>query len=213
MAGAVAIAATILVAKVFCTGSLIDGARTYILHVLSQIVGANQSSGLESSQLAFLANNTERVATSVVEILPSLAFVYAALTVTINLVLGRKFTRYRGTFAHVPSVIGFRLPDWMIWMVIVSGGVFFINSYVVHSLPARTMALNGLIGVGVLYFLQGMAVTVYFLQRIRFSLVRTIAYIAMIIFLQTVSVALIVLGIADVWADFRLRHLRMQHQQ
>jgi hypothetical protein len=169
--------------------------------------------GLEAAQLGFLADNAEQVAAGILEILPSLAFVYAAVTVAINLVLGRRFMRVGEPRAQVPGVVGFRLADWMIWLVITSGGIFFANSYLVGSLPARAMALNVLIGTGALYFLQGMAVTAYFVQRIRFSLVRIVAYVAMIIFMQTVSVALVVLGIADVWADFRLRHLRMLHQQ
>jgi len=213
LAGAGAMIATVVAAKVICTGSLIEGARSYITYVLGEIAGTDSAMGLEASQLGFLADNAGQVATGILEILPSLAFIYAAIAVAINLVLGRRLLRVRDARARVPAVVGFRLPDWLIWLVITSGGIFFANSYLVGSLPARAMALNVLIGTGALYFLQGMAVTAYFVQRIRFSLVRTVAYIAMIIFLQTVSVALVVLGIADVWADFRLRHLRMLHQQ
>jgi hypothetical protein len=213
LAGAGAIVVFIMTAKLFCDGSLIGGAKAYILHVLDEIVDANQSSGFQSAQLMFLTDNTERVVHSILEVLPALVFVYAVIAVAINAVLGRKFIKARNSMVGVPSVIRFRLSDWLIWALIASGGLFFLNSYFVHSAPLRTAALNGLIGMGVLYFLQGMAVTAYFLQRIKFTLVRTIAYIAIIIFLQTVSVVLVVLGIADVWADFRLRHLRMQHQQ
>jgi len=213
LAGVAAIASFIIAAKIFCEGSLLQGANSYILQVLNEIVSTNESSGFRSAQLLFLADNTDRVAHSIREVLPALAFVYSVIAVAINAVLGRKFIKARNAMAHVPSVIRFRLSDWLIWALIASSALFFLNSYFVHSAPVRTAALNGLIGMGVLYFLQGMAVAVYFLQRIRFTLVRTIAYIAIIIFLQTVSVALVVLGIADVWADFRLRHLRMQHQQ
>jgi hypothetical protein len=213
LAGTGAIVAFIIVAKLFCDGSLIEGANAFILHVLGQIVSTNQSSGFQNAQLMFLTDNTERVAHSILEVLPALMFVYAVIAVAINAVLGRKFIKVRNSMVRVPSVIRFRLSDWLIWALIASGGIFFLNSYFIHSAPLRTAALNGLIGMGVLYFLQGMAVTAYFLQRIKFTLVRTIAYIAIIIFLQTVSVALVVLGIADVWADFRLRYLKMQHQQ
>jgi hypothetical protein len=213
LAGTAAMASFIVAAKIFCEGSLIQGASSYILHVLNEVVSTNESSGFQSAQLMFLVDNTDRVAHSILEVLPALAFVYSVIAVAINAVLGRKFIKARNQMAHVPSVIRFRLSDWLIWALIASGALFFLNSYFVHSAPIRTAALNGLISMGVLYFLQGMAVTVYFLQRIRFTLVRTIAYIAIIIFLQTVSIALVVLGIADVWADFRLRHLRMQHQE
>ena len=213
VAGVAAIAVTIMAASVICQGGLFEGVRTYILTILKDVVGANQTAGFESSQLAFIADHTDRVVASILEVLPSLVFVYTVVTVAINLVLGRKFMKAKNARAHVPSAVRFRLPDWLIWAVIASGGIFFANSYLMGYPPVKTMALNGLIVSGVLYFLQGAAVSIYFLQKIKFSLVRTIAYVAMIIFLQTVSVVFIVLGIADVWANFRLRHLKMQAQQ
>ncbi len=204
--------ATALAAKIVCEGSLIEGLHSYVVHVLTQVTSAGGAESFENSQFIYLANNTEKVAASVVEVLPSVAFVYSLIAVALNLVLSRRFIA-KSRAVRVPSALRFRLPDWAIWTLIASASAFFANSYVIHSPALGTMALNGLIGSGALYFLQGTAVTVYFLQRIRFTLIRTVAYIAIIIFLQTVSVALVVLGIADVWADFRLRHLRMQHGQ
>ena len=212
-AGAGVIVTTLVVAGIVSNGSLIEGANSYILTILREVVGAKDATGFQSAQLVFVADNPERVARSIIEVLPSLVFVYAVVAVSINLVLGRKFMGASNALARVPSAVKFRLPDWIIWAVIASGGLFFANSYFADYPPVRTMALNGLIAAGVLYFLQGAAVSIYFMQRIKFSLIRTIAYVAMIIFLQTVSIAFIVLGIADVWADFRLRHLKMQHQQ
>lgn len=206
-AGAAAAVLTFLAAKFFCQGSLLEGLRAFVSYVLSEFLSANEAAGVHSAQIAYLADNAEAVAASIMGVLPALAFAYAAFSVAINAVLGRRFLKAGS------SAAGFKLPDGLIWTVIACGSLFFANSYLLGLAPLSYAALNGLIALGVLYFLQGMAVTSYFLQRIRFSLLRTVVYIAMIIFLQTVSVALIVLGIADVWADFRLRHLRMLQEQ
>lgn len=212
-AGAVVVLVTIIAAKLVCQGGLVDGVHAFVAFVLKEFLNANEAAGVYSAQIASIADNVEGMTAGVVSLLPSFAFVYAVIAVAINIVLGRRFLKARDAGAQVPGVVAFKLPDGVIWAVISCGAVFFANSYFIDSSVLRTLTLNGLICLGVLYFLQGMAVTSYFLQRIRFSLLRTIAYIAMIVFLQTVSVALIVLGIADVWADFRLRHLRMVHQQ
>jgi hypothetical protein len=213
LSGALVSVVALVAAKFLCEGSLTEGVHAFLSYVLKEVLSANEAAGMQNAQMAYLADNAEGVTASIVSILPALAFVYAVIAVAINIVLGRRFLKVRNARAPVPGVLGFKLPDWLIWAVIASGGFFFANSYVIGSALGKTVALNGLLCLGVLYFLQGMAVTSYFLQRIRFSLLRTVAYVAMIIFLQTVSVALIVLGIADVWADFRLRHLRMVHQQ
>lgn len=212
LAGLAVVAVTIALANIFCEPGFIAGVKSFTMSALNEVIKANEVGGMSNPQFTLIANNAEKVAGSVIEVLPALVFVYAVITVAINLMLSRRFIKIKNSMSHIPGVTRFRLSDWVIWPVISSGVIFFANSYFLHSAAVGTMALNCLIGLGVLYFLQGMAVTVYFLQRVRFSLLRTIAYVAMIIFLQTVSVGFIVLGIADVWADFRLRHLRMQHE-
>ncbi|MFA4875679.1 MAG: DUF2232 domain-containing protein, partial [bacterium] len=85
--------------------------------------------------------------------------------------------------------------------------------YVVHAVWPAVVALNCIVSLAALYFFQGLAVTVYLLQGIRFPLFRTLAYVAMVIFLQAASVAMVVIGVADVWVDFRLRRWRAMHHQ
>jgi len=207
-----AVMATSLAAVLwFGPNELLGGVRSYIALVFAEVAKAGGEAGEGSAQLLFLAEHAEEVADYSLRLMPSLAFVYAVLVVAINMVLCRRMIRGHHAFSHVHNVARFRMPDALIWILIASGCLFFADSYVLGTGWLKVVALNGVIAIGSLYFLQGMAVIVYFLQGIRMPLIRTLAYVAMILFLQTVSVGLLLVGIADVWVDFRLRRWRALH--
>jgi len=194
-------------------GRFFQSADSYIKFVVNQVVEANAQSGAASTQLTLLAEHADEVVTFVVRMIPSLVFVFVLITVAVNLVIGRRLIRGHHQFSHVHNVARFKLPDLMVWAVIAAGIIFFADRYVVHAVWPAVVALNCIVSLAALYFFQGLAVTVYLLQGIRFPLFRTLAYVAMVIFLQAASVAMVVIGVADVWVDFRLRRWRAMHHQ
>jgi hypothetical protein len=213
LAGVGVIAAVGIVALYVGPSVILQGMQSYALATVRQVVELHEASGGGSSQIALLADHAEEVASLIVQLLPAIFFVSALLAVSLNLVIGRRLIRAHHPFAHVHNVARFRLPDMLIWAVIAAGAAFFSDRYVAHTGALSLVAANALIALGAVYLLQGAAVMVYFLQGVRVPLVRTLAYVAMILFLQTVSVALVVLGVADVWANFRLRRWRALHHQ
>lgn len=193
--------------------AILQGIDAYVKFVVNQIVEANAASGAASTQAALLADHADEVTAFILQMMPSLVSVFAIFAVVVNLVIGRRLIKNHHPFSHVHNVARFRLPDVMVWAVIAAGVSFFGDRYAAHTGWLSLVALNCIIVLGALYFFQGLAVTVYLLQGIRFPLLRTLAYVAMIIFLQAASVMLVLLGVADVWVDFRLRRWRALHHQ
>lgn len=211
IAGICVLAALAVLSLHFGVDQTLGGIRSYLLNVFGEVARVSEESGEVSTQVAFLTDRAADVADIFIRVLPGLVFAIAVLTVAINLIVSRRIVRGKHSFAHVHNIARFRVPDVLIWGVIVSGVAFFLDAYAVKSIWLRGIGLNGLIALGSLYFLQGMAVIVYFVQGIKAPLIRTLAYAAMIIFLQTVSLGLLVVGVADVWANFRLRRWRTIH--
>jgi uncharacterized protein YybS (DUF2232 family) len=189
---------------------VVEGLRSYALLVINEVIKANEAAGA-ASQASFLAGRAEAAASFFVGIMPALAFVFTAIAVAVNMAVGRRLIRAHHAFSHVHNMARFRLPDWFIWGVIAAGCAFFADQYLVHAGWPGTVAMNCLICLAALYFFQGMAVVVYFLQGVRFPLFRTLAYVAMIFFLQAVGPALMAVGIVDVWVNFRLRRWKSLH--
>ena len=211
IAGLLVLAAIASLSFKFGLDQVAGGLRSYLLTLFGEVTKAGEQAGEVSTQMAFLADRAGEVATLLIRMLPSIAFVVAVLTVAINIVVCRRIVRGHHVLSHVHNVARFRVPDALIWGVIVCGVAFFLDSYAASTGWLKAVSLNGLISFGVLYFLQGMAVIVYFVQGIKAPLIRTLAYVAMILFLQTVSMGLLVVGVADVWANFRLRRWRSTH--
>lgn len=209
--GGVALASGLFVILIFAGGALfynsggfLAGIKSYLIEALSQIASVNQGAS-SSIDATFLANNAEGIARFMLGISPSLVFVLALVAVVVNLLIGRRFIRAHHAFAHVHNVARFRLPDYVIWAVIIGGGAFFAERYAFGSLWFKMASINLLVALGALYFFQGFAVVVYYLQGIRIPLVRTLAYVMLILFFQTIGMVIVGVGIADVWVDFRRR--------
>ena len=189
---------------------LVNGFTEYSSFVMGEMAKMSESAG--NQQFVFLAERKEELSRFFLSITPSIIFVFTLISVVLNLLVGRRFMRRRRSFHHIHNVARFRLPDFLIWGVIAGGLFFFADRYVFRAGFFDALSINVLIILGSLYFFQGLAVIVYYLQGLRFPLMKTMAYLVIIFFFQSLSVFIVALGIADVWVNFRMRRWRTRHQ-
>ena len=189
-----------------------EGFRNYFAQLVAELARVNQAAG-GAQHLALLADRKEEISGFLLRIMPSIIFVFTLLVVVLNLMVGRRFLKSRQAFHHVNNLARFRLPDSLIWGVIGGGLAFFAGRYMLRLVFLDALAINVLIGLGALYFFQGLAVVVYFLQGVRFPLFRLLAYLAIVFFFQTLSVVIIAVGVADVWVNFRIRKWRPRRHE
>ncbi len=189
----------------------LSGMQRYFLSIVAELVRLQQDGGAAGLPIALLADHGDAVAAFVLRIIPGMLFLYGVMVVMLNFLVGRRLTRNVHAFSHIHNAARFRLPFPVVWVLIGAGITFFAGHYVLHSVSFEMLAINVLIGVSALYFLQGMSVVVYMLQGVRAPFMRAAVYIAIIMFFQTVSVGLVALGIVDSWVDFRLRRWRARH--
>lgn len=210
VAGLAVIASVVGTGVVLGAGIPNGGFAGYFARVVAEVVAMQTQAG-GGTELGFIAENAGEIVALMTGIAPSLVAVFALLTVALNMLVGRRIIRGNHAFGHVHNVARFRLPDVFVWAIVAGGTAFFADSYALHTGWLKTAALNVLIVFGALYFFQGLAVIVYFLQGIRAPLVKTMAYVAIIFFFQTIGMLIVAVGVADVWADFRLRSWRARH--
>lgn len=211
VSGLVVAVAVIGVIYAISGAGFLAGFEKYLNTIASELLSAGQSSGQNVAEIEFIRTNASEIIAFMKWLSPSIAFVFTLFVVIINLVVGRRLIRSHHAFAHVHNVARFRLPDVLVWMVIVCGFTFFAEHYYLKTEWLKIPVMNGLISLGALYFFQGLAVVVYFLQGIKMPFFRTLAYMVIIFFIQTIGMAVIAVGVADVWANFRLRSWRAKH--
>ncbi|MFH0799640.1 MAG: DUF2232 domain-containing protein [Pseudomonadota bacterium] len=211
LAGLAVFALVVAAALLKVGGGIGSGFRNYLGSMIGEVLKMNQTAGKNGADLGFIADHVDEIVSFMVGVAPALIFVFALVAVVVNILLGRRLIHGRHAFAHVHNVARFRLPDYAIWGVIGCGLAFFADHYAIRTGWLEMAAVNCMIGVGALYFFQGLAVVVYFLQGVRLPLIKMIAYGAIIFFFQTIGMVIVAIGVADVWVDFRLRSWKAKH--
>lgn len=157
-----------------------------------------EKSGLKGEDLQSLQEGIRQAGALIGRIYPALVLVGLAAIAGFNMLALRKLSARRNKRIPVGDFKQFRNPEHLIWFVIVAGFALLLD-----NADAVTAALNVLVVVLSLYFLQGLAIIVCLFDRFTAPrLVRFILYT--VLALQPyLAIAVAMLGIFDLWGNFR----------
>jgi uncharacterized protein YybS (DUF2232 family) len=143
----------------------------------------------------------QKVGEMLIEWVPRLYPAFVAISIGgVMLVLALALRRLVGTQMQLPGPLfsQWKLPEQMVWGAIVAGFASFAP-----WAPVKIAALNVLIVLLPLYFLQGMAIVASFLvKRNMPPFVRGMVYL-LIVILNPLPLLVTALGVFDLWIDFR----------
>jgi uncharacterized protein YybS (DUF2232 family) len=158
-----------------------------------------EDSGLPADTLQNLETAVGQLKLFIPKILPALLFTGILYTVWMNQALGNWLLKKKNqSLAPWQDFKEWQLPDNLVWgMILGTGALFFLNG------PLNTIGLNIVIALGALYFLQGLAVLVSLLHKWSVpQLLRLLIYGFFV--MQTFGIVLLsIIGLAEVWTDFR----------
>jgi len=183
--------------------NLLTEIRTYLMALLEQIFELGGPEGVSQQQLVFLKEHQEAIATTIVEMMPAALVLGSLLTVCCNVIAARWWFPRRPLFKHLGPLSRWKLGDRWIWLLIAAGAVFFADRYVLEARPLAIVATNVLWILGAVYFLQGLAIVSFWLQKRRSLVLKGLVYGMVILFFQVMALILTVLAIFDIWFDFR----------
>lgn len=155
------------------------------------------SADLPAGQKREVGLAIENMASFLREAYPGIAITVSGL-MTIGLVfLLSVLARGRYTLPGVPFP-EWKAPELLVWILIVAG---FLVAFVDGI--AKTIALNLLVILLPVYFLQGLAVIDCFFRRKAFSpIIRTVGYL-LVTLVNPLPMVVTGIGVFDLWADFR----------
>ena len=147
--------------------------------------------------------NLEQVITSIREflprVLPGLLTTSVIITVWLNMVIvNHLLYRLKPEKVAWPRFSQWQLPEKLVWIVIVAAMLLLVGSGVVKN-AGYSLAIVA----AILYCLQGVAVFIHFLDRWKVpGYLRIILYV--ILAVQSYGLLLLaMLGVTDIWIDFR----------
>ena len=166
----------------------------------AQSIESLKAIGDKSEELKVVQDFADKTSGSLAQAYPSFIFLGTFLTALINYYATRFLWRrvYGYDMFHEAKFSGWVIPDQVIWVLIGSSAVFFVADNALGSI-----GINLLLITLVAYFIQGMAITIYFLESRNVPVFFWIL-IFFVILLQPLLVGVSIgLGIFDTWMDLR----------
>lgn len=171
---------------------------TEISGSLTQAISIYEKSGVKGDDLELLRQTMKSVADMMQRLYPALVTLLVMAMAGCNLALLKRTAVMKNGLHNVGDFASFRNPDLLVWLLIAAGFALLIPSLLV-----TTPALNIMLIVAVLYFLQGMAVISTLIAKHSFAgMLRTGLYLMLV--LQPYMAAIVAgIGLCDLWVDFR----------
>ncbi len=157
-----------------------------------------QQQGLSPQDLETIRQGMQTVATTLIRIFPALASLNLLLIGALSLLFLRRMAQKREMALSITPFCDFRVPEGVIWFLIVAG-----FSLLAPSTLLTTPALNIIVILAVLYFCQGLAVLVTLAGRTTYAGMLKVM-LTLVLLLQPYLLPVVaILGIFDLWGDFR----------
>lgn len=172
-----------------------------IMTGIDQLVSLyEQQQSLSRDELEIVRHGLKKAGNLMVQIYPALAtinmFFFSAATLVVSRWLAVKYSLQE---LQQTRFSDFRTPDVLIWPLIVAGFTMFTPVALL-----KTPALNIIALLLPLYFLQGLAVAVTLSDRSQFKGLLKVMLGVLLIAQPYLIVVLTILGMFDLWGEFRI---------
>lgn len=155
--------------------------------------------GKPSAEIQELENSILATVPVMVRIMPGITISCTIGISWLNMLFARRYCRTSSlTACPIEDLTRWKAPEALVWLVIASGLVL------IAPLPdLKYPALNAVVVLGCIYFLQGLAIASFFLAKWKFPFfVRALIY-SLLTLQQFASIATAMVGLFDMWFDFR----------
>jgi uncharacterized protein YybS (DUF2232 family) len=176
-------------------GTLAEGVRNN----LELTLRLYRDMGLSQDQIQFLESSMDVIQQVMIGMLPALVIGSCLMTVWVSFLSVRVLFRRKGLpLGDYGPLDHWKAPEVLVWVVIACGILLLLP-----SLVAKTIGLNGLVVLMIVYFFQGMAIIAYFFRRKKVPRGARILVYALIGLQQLVMLGVVVVGFFDMWFNFR----------
>ncbi len=157
-----------------------------------------EKSGVTGEDLDLAKQSMKTASDLMLRLYPAFITVMLAIMAACNLTLLKKTAVIFKIDLSVGEFASYRNPDFLVWLLIIAGFSMLFSSPLI-----ATPALNILLLVSVMYFVQGMAIVSALISRQSVSrLLRIVLYVLLLI--QPYLVVFVAgIGLCDLWVDFR----------
>lgn len=157
-----------------------------------------QQSGLSQQELETIRQGMKEIGQVMLRTYPALATINLGLISAICLLFFRAMALRRSLETNLTPFKMFKAPDLLIWLLIAAGFAMLAPTPLV-----TTPALNILVVLCVVYFAQGLAVTLTLTDRTSFSSTLKVFLTILLVTQPYLNLVVTIIGVFDYWGEFR----------
>jgi uncharacterized protein YybS (DUF2232 family) len=157
-----------------------------------------QSGEVSGETLVMLETTLYRMKVLIPLIMPSILGSFILIITWFTMILGNMLLLKTSGNAPWTNCRYWQLPEKLIWVVIGAGIFAMLPIQII-----RPIGINSLVLLSIVYCFQGISIAVFFMNKWNVPILLRSFFYVMIIFQSLGTVILLILGIADIWFDFR----------
>jgi hypothetical protein len=170
---------------------------------IAQAISIYDKTGIKGDELTLLKQSMTIAAGVVISIYPALITVMMITMAGCNLALLNRLAERLGIDLKLADFNSFKNHEFLIWLLIPAGFAMLADNQII-----TTPALNVLVVLLVLYFLQGLAVISTIIARQSFAGILRVMLSLTLLFQPYLSALIAAIGIFDLWGNFRTPRIR-----
>jgi uncharacterized protein YybS (DUF2232 family) len=195
---AVAVALMGLAATAWTFRSEVVGLNASLAHTwregFARAIEIYRHLGMSEEQLADLELQRDSLQQTTLSMLPAIVVLCTGAMWFLNLRLARRWAPW----PQLSNLKEWQAPGWLIWGLIAAGFAVFAPQADVSLMAGNILAV--VLG---LYFCQGVAIVSFYLQRLGLPPWLRVAIYVVITLQYVLAGVVLILGVFDLWADFR----------
>lgn len=174
-------------------------AGKYVAAAIEENVKLYSQLPLKAEDINFIRDNKKNIIDGFTQIFPSLVIIASILIIWANFLLGKQIIGKAGiTWPQFTALARWKSPELIIWIFIISGGLFFVPYKDVNFFSFNIFLVTCFI-----YFLQGLAIVSFLFQSRKVPLFFRYLFYFFIAVQQFLMIPIIAIGLFDIWIDFR----------
>ena len=175
--------------------------REHFRTISTMTIGELQQRIPESPWVAQLSAATDQIAGMQADLFPALLALQSIAALALASWWVRRLGRSASPAFHLGRMRDFRFNDQLIWVLIVALAVALLPLGEVGT----RVAINGLVFMGALYALRGLAVFVFLASGSRSIPTMVFGALALVLLYPVAFTAALLMGVGDTWLDVRKR--------
>ncbi len=165
----------------------------------NQAIAIYEKQGVKGEEIKLLTEGIQQVSQLTGKLFPAILLIGLGSIACLNMmIIFRLSGKMLPNLPKSDDFNSFRNPDLLVWVVITAGFAMLLPYPEVSR-----VALNLLLVTGFIYFLQGLAVLLSFFQRIAVPAFARFFFWLILAVQPYLMLGIAVLGIFDIWGDFR----------